>query len=201
MGGLSPLSAKGPAAMSVDPASPPAPAATPRAFVALWPRPEDAFRLAEAADLALAAHRPPGRRMPPVDLHLTLAFIGALDEAGLARTRDVLRASPSPADSVGQDACLTIDRLGGFRGGIAWLGPSTLPDWLEELARTVRGRLREAGIPFDAKPFVPHVTVRRNAGRVEGTAIPPLPATGWRLVLARPGPPDAPGRYLPAPLD
>ena len=87
------------------------------------------------------------------NLHLTLAFVGEHPEPD-----EVLDALETvafrPFDS-------RLDGYGNF-GDLWWVGVSdTAP--LEAVVRRVRRALADAGIPFDRKRFVPHITVLRRA--------------------------------------
>lgn len=87
------------------------------------------------------------------NLHLTLAFIGEMpcpDEALEALETVSFR----PFD-------LRMDGCGCF-GDLWWVGVSDTAA-LEAVARRVRRALVEAGVPFDRKRFVPHITVLRRA--------------------------------------
>lgn len=161
-----------------------------RTFVALWPPAEAARRLGEEARLAAAQHG--GRPMPGVDLHVTLAFIGELaPEASAplaARLRSRLHAACPPTG-----ATIVFDRIDSFRGAnVIWLGASAPPGWLQLLADAVRDGLDDAGVPFDRKPFVPHLTVARGA-RAPAGPIGALAVSGWRVALVRSIEPAAAG--------
>ncbi|UXY13691.1 RNA 2',3'-cyclic phosphodiesterase [Chitiniphilus purpureus] len=112
-----------------------------------------------------------GRAMPAANLHLTLAFLGETPAAQvpvlLARLATLSR----------HRAHWRIDRVGSFKTGspkgcIVWAGGPASAG-LTELVGTLWQALREDGMAFDAKPFVPHVTLLRAAGSVART-MPPL---------------------------
>jgi 2'-5' RNA ligase len=100
------------------------------------------------------------------------------------------RACPGAADAV------ALDRIGAFRGAnVTWLAPSAPPPWLGPLAEAVRRGLDEAGIAYDRKPFVPHLTLARGA-RAPAAEVEPLVVSGWRVALVASGGPAASGgRY------
>ncbi|MCA1925864.1 MAG: RNA 2',3'-cyclic phosphodiesterase [Thiobacillus sp.] len=157
-------------------------AETLRLFFALWP--DDATR--DALDRVGKCLHPHwgGRRMRADTLHLTLAFLGSLPAescAALLPRIDVLRAAAFE---------LVLDRAGFWpHNHIGWLGcrDASLP--LAALAERLRGELREAGVPFDAQPFLPHVTLLRNAtgGRAPSCTPVRWRATDFALIASRTG--------------
>jgi 2'-5' RNA ligase len=59
---------------------------------------------------------------------------------------------------------LTLDCWGCWpRNGIAWVGPSRVPDPLLQLATGMEVWSRDAGFEMDARPFTPHATLVRKA--------------------------------------
>ena len=121
-----------------------------RLFVALQPEPAFRDALAVMQD-HLRAAGVAGRYLEPANLHLTLAFIGMWPE-------EITRLLPS----VQKPFLITLSHPGIFReAGVLWAGvePS---EALDDLALQVRNVLSEAGIPFDGKPFCPHITLVRK---------------------------------------
>ena len=73
----------------------------------------------------------------------------------------------------------SIDALGWFaRARVAWAGGSSNAQ-LDTAAARARARLDQLAIPYDRKPFVPHVTLFRDTRRFDcsGPLTPPL---AWR---------------------
>ena len=104
-----------------------------------------------------------GRRTPPENLHLTLAFIGEYGNPD--EVLDVMETVPFEP--------LTI-RFGGF-----WHLKDMYLLRLEESAgllayvKRLRHSLADAGIPFDRRSFKPHITLFRNVTlREDGFTIP-----------------------------
>lgn len=160
-----------------------------RLFFALWP--DEATRAGLAA-WAQAIHCVSGGRMTPAsDLHLTLAFLGSVRPEALATIEGAAAAIAPPAFT------LVIDQPGCWRHNrIVWAGARETPLALRELVDALRGSLALARIAFDAKPFVPHVTLVRDARA--GVALPPLQPVRWTvrgfaLVESQPAPGG--GRY------
>lgn len=89
------------------------------------------------------------------NLHLTLAFIGETREKEeVKRAMDRISFSPFK---------LSVRELGTF-GDILWAGVKG-NQGLKGLAKDIRTQLDAAGIPYDDKEFIPHITlVRKMSG-------------------------------------
>jgi 2'-5' RNA ligase len=100
------------------------------------------------------------RLTPPEQLHLTLVFIGNVDEASARRVEDVL--VPSIAISpftLELGACGMFPSSG--RPRVLWLGVSRGSEELAELHRTVSGRLDQVGVQQEDRTYHPHLTIGR----------------------------------------
>jgi RNA 2',3'-cyclic 3'-phosphodiesterase len=130
--------------------------ATRRVFFALWP---DAGLRASLAQAARRMHHVlHGRRIRDENLHLTLAFIGAVDAKNLPR----LLAPPAGVFTPAFP--FTLDDWGCWaRNGIGWAAPSHIPAVLLDLAGNLEGWLRDGGFELERRPFMPHVTLVRDA--------------------------------------
>jgi 2'-5' RNA ligase len=124
-------------------------------------------RLLRAASRLLPAGAGDGVRIRwvrPVDLHLTLAFLGQVDPARLERIQRSLAML---------DAALLHLELSGvaaFPGILhARLQPSAS---LLAFAERVTASMESCGFPRESRPFVPHVTLARTKGRI---SLPPAP--------------------------
>jgi 2'-5' RNA ligase len=107
-------------------------------------------------------------------LHLTLAFLGRvaderLDEA-VAAVGEATRSRPAYAAS--------LTRAGRFpltgRPHVVWLGLADGAAESEQIATAVRDALAARALPFDNKPFRPHVTigrVREDADRAQAIEV------------------------------
>ncbi len=151
-----------------------------RLFFALWPDPGVRARL-DAATARLHAVRGGGRTRAET-IHLTLVFIG---EIGGERLADVLTAAAAVAVPRFE---VQFDRTDCWRHNrVAHLGTSDAPPALRELVRQLEARLTEAGIPFDRRAYVPHITLLRRADcspEMENPALAPIrwPARDFILV-------------------
>lgn len=129
-----------------------------RYFLAAWPDQAVRDRLAEWSRRLDAGHA--ARRIPADKLHITLVFLGTLGRSEL----DAVRATA--AETPWSGASLTVDRIGYWkRPRIVWAGSSAGSEALAALAEALRGRLRRLGFRVEARPFAPHITLFRKAGR------------------------------------
>lgn len=137
-------------------------AETLRLFFALWPASELQAKLAAWAEQAAGR----GRAMRRENIHLTLAFLGAT-EAALVPNLIALAAGVRFAP-----IRLPLDRAGYWKHNrIIWCGAGEEPQAVTALVEGLRARLDAAGIRYDPKPFVSHVTLVRNA-----SGLPAAPA-------------------------
>lgn len=130
------------------------PGATMRLFVALVP-PADA--LAELAAAVDALRSTPGLRWTrPEQWHVTLAFLAEVDD----RTRAAL--VPRLERAAHRHAPLTLALAGGGRfGQVLWTRVDGDRVALRGLADSVRAAARRCGLPTDARPYRPHLTLAR----------------------------------------
>ena len=123
-----------------------------RAFVALT-LPEPIRSELVLTQMAL----PLPRRVPPGNLHLTLAFLGELTHPALDEVHGALSALRAP----GFDLRLRgLGLFGGKRPRNLHAGVVPEPA-LEHLQAKVVRAVRNAGVPLEARRFVPHVTLAR----------------------------------------
>ena len=147
-------------------------AATVRLFFALWPASDLQATLAAWAKQAAGR----GRVMRSENVHLTLAFLGATDAAlvpDLIAIAAGVRFAPIR---------LPLDRAGYWKQNrIIWCGAGEELPALGALVKDLRVRLDAAGIRYDPKPFVSHVTLVRDACRPTRRCRP-----GFALVWGKP---------------
>ena len=129
-----------------------------RLFFAVWPTPEVQHALGQIA--RRAQRECGGRAVPPSNIHLTLVFLGDLPRERLATLETI-----APAVR-GQRFELTVDRLEFWRHNrILWAGTRDIPEALQALVARLQDALAGADFRFDRRPYVPHVTLLRNARR------------------------------------
>jgi len=153
-----------------------------RAFIALVPDPASLSRLAAystsslassldacsvsrsvclstvMADTAAPAARLKATPYDPADLHMTLAFLGAIDASHIAA---ILSQLPDIAKPLPTLTCI---------GEAWWPKPSKprvhvirygQPDALKGLFEAVQTLARSLSLPVDSRPFRPHITLGR----------------------------------------
>ncbi len=143
-----------------------------RLFFALWP--DEAVR-AQLAHWARELHALcGGRPTRPENLHVTLAFLGNVENA---RVAEVERAASEVTPC---STSLVLDQPGYWKHNrIAWAGASTVPVEIETCVAELRSALARSRIAFDSKGFVSHVTLLRDAR--EPREMPALDPIEWRL--------------------
>jgi 2'-5' RNA ligase len=165
--------------------------ATRRLFFALWPDADVIAALTPWAQRAQEACG--GRRMRADTLHLTLAFLGAVEEDRIADLAGLLQQRRWTG------GLLRLDRVGRFRGPrIVWAGPSEPAPWLDALRGAVWRALARQGFREPQEPFRAHVSLLRNAGEGDLSALPESPPILWtanRLVLVASAPRESGSYY------
>jgi len=158
-----------------------------RLFFALWPPQALQHELFQLAGRVLGAAD--GRRIVMENIHLTLAFLGAVEEdrrACCERAAAAVRGVPFS---------LRLERVGCFRRtGVLWAGPAQTPPPLIALVDALGAALAACGYVPEQRVFRPHLTLVRKV------RCPPhesaCPALDWAvkefvLVESRPAPDGA----------
>jgi 2'-5' RNA ligase len=131
---------------------------TARLFFAAWPAPEVQRAL---GDVARNAQREcGGRAVPAHNIHLTLVFLGDLPRNHIAALETLAASIEAPCFT------LPVDRLEYWRHNrLLWAGVVTCPEALQTLVERMQESLAAAGHRLDRRPYVPHVTLLREARR------------------------------------
>ena len=106
-----------------------------------------------------------GRYIPAQDLHMTLAFIGEVPDAGPVKTA----LSKVEAEKFR----MTLSDFGYFEN-LLYIGVKSNQK-LKKCAQDIRKALGDAGIPYDKKNFTPHITLVRDI-KGKRPLLPPAPA-------------------------
>ena len=129
----------------------------------------------------------------PERWHLTLAFLGEVEEARL----DPLRERLARAAGRYPPLHLAFAGAGRFDGRVLWVGLTGDTEALQRLAGSVAGAARHTGIAVEDRRYRPHLTLARTArptdlrplvAALEGYAGPLWVASEARLVRSFRGP-------------
>ena len=130
----------------------------PRLFIALPVPAEVAKRLAQA----MSSNTDSWRRVKPDSLHLTLVFLGNVDERSVGSVGQALHRA---AAQVAQFD-LSIGGIGGFptdaKAKVLWAGVRGELSALQVLHDRLRMELHAEGFQLEERPYRPHVTVARS---------------------------------------
>ena len=179
-----------------------------RLFAAVYPPPEAVEHLgAQVARLRVGAAAAEGinvRLADPAQAHVTLAFLGEVEADRLVAVESALGlAAEWSRDGRESSPRLRLGGGGKFGRGhftILWVDLQGDVPALAVLARLIRSRLRNNRLPYDEKPFRPHLTVARPGDRVPPADVaahvetlhayegPEWPASELVLMRSNPGP-------------
>ena len=137
-----------------------------RAFLAI-PFSADEHKILESLQESLATMPALGdfRWMRPRNIHITLRFLGDIEDAQAETAAEALRRASEQVCAFD----ISIDRFGVFpqlkRPSVLWVGPSETPGPLTELEANLSLYLGEAGFPTREGAFRPHLTIARRRSR------------------------------------
>ena len=117
-----------------------------------------------------------GNYVPGANLHMTLVFIGETNQA--QEVKDILKNIPVPPARIK----LYELQLKGNLLHAEVKGNQKLKSYVSD----VKDAFEAAGIPFDKKKFMPHITlVRKAAGNYKGIALPKEEMTVSKVSLLK----------------
>jgi 2'-5' RNA ligase len=141
------------------------PLSTVRTFVAVNLGPDIKAALAGVQD-RLKATRADVGWVRPDNLHLTLKFLGPVEEGRLGLIGDAIAAAVTGCSAIH----LAFEGLGAFprprEARVVWIGLSRGAEALAALQARIETALEPLGFTRDARPFAAHLTL----GRVRGPA-------------------------------
>ena len=159
-----------------------------RAFFGL-PLPEAHRTALDAYISACAAAAPQFRWTPAANLHLTIRFLGHLEQAVAEGIADRLGDDPQAGFDVRLDGTGTFKR--GRLARVVWMGLASGTEAMAALAAAVEAACVAAGLEPEPRRFSAHLTLARARARDGAVlaALPPPPELpAWRvetLVLFR----------------
>ena len=126
-----------------------------RLFFALWPDPGARSQLLRLQDSLRSSVE--ARWVLPVNLHLTLTFIGQVTAERLQDVREVAASAEAEPFS------MWLNGLECWRSSRALcLTPKQVPTALNHLVETLATGLDRAGFELDKRPYRPHLTLARQ---------------------------------------
>jgi len=126
-----------------------------RLFFALWPDQETRERIYAVSTMLPEKS---GRRVSAANLHITLVFLGNIDEQ---QCRDVQQAA---SEISSRSFSLKLDKAGKWpRSKVIWLAATTIPDELTSLVAELNESASNCGIKVKSRPYSPHATLARKA--------------------------------------
>jgi len=152
-----------------------------RLFFALWP--DDRVRAALAGWTVACHAAAGGRAVRAANLHMTLAFLGEVEES---RLQDLERVA---GQALGDSFTLDLVSVRYWRhNGIVYAEPAEVPVALQTLAASLRSGLADAGFPIEERPFAAHATLVRDVRH--DPVLVEVPAIRWvvkSMALVRSG--------------
>ncbi|MEM3396001.1 MAG: RNA 2',3'-cyclic phosphodiesterase [Thermoplasmata archaeon] len=92
-------------------------------------------------------------------IHITLRFLGNIEEKAVEEISGVIKSCASPKEFV-----VKLRGMGAFPNlnyiNVVWIGISN-PAELERMSTCINEKLLELGFPKEDKPFAPHITLAR----------------------------------------
>ncbi|MGY6277655.1 RNA 2',3'-cyclic phosphodiesterase [Methylomonas sp. MgM2] len=139
-----------------------------RLFFALWP--DEATR--QKCRKVLRAIRGHGRPVSPMNLHITLVFLGSVDEARQ------IAMSHAAADIIVAPMTLSFNRLAYWKkpAVVCLTAEQTDPAMLNLVDQLTAAAVKNE-ISIDQRPYKPHVTLLRKASALPEIEIKPI---SWR---------------------
>jgi 2'-5' RNA ligase len=148
--------------MTMNPDNSPAPppeTKSQRLFFALWPPLELSRELYSVAGRVLEGE---ARRVPPENIHLTLAFLGSV-KFSFRQCAEQVAATIRTGSFT-----LTMEQIGCWqKPGILWVGPRHTPEALSRLVRELNAGLVACGYAPEERSYAAHLTLARKLCRCD----------------------------------
>jgi 2'-5' RNA ligase len=138
---------------------------TERLFFAIWPDESVVQHLKQLAEPVMQTTS--GKITPPENWHLTLAFLGNIDQSH----KQCMEKAATQIQST--HFTLTFEQFGYWsKNRILWLGVDKTPDTLTDLVKQLNQQLYPCGYSPEIRPFKAHLTLMRKAFLTK--ALPPI---------------------------
>jgi len=142
-----------------------------RVFFALWPEDKTRNKIIEAFEKS-SINKKQGRMVSPDNLHITLHFIGNVNQQKLDCLHRV--AQTVKADSFN----LELNHYGYFyKPKVLWIGLKQKPEPLGFLHKILGDSLAECNYQVEQRPYAPHITLMRKL--VEPETLESINAIHW----------------------
>jgi RNA 2',3'-cyclic 3'-phosphodiesterase len=123
-----------------------------RLFYALWP---DSKTRSNLSDVCTQIDR--GRLIAPQNLHITLLFLGRVDNDIRQRLSDETDDIPA------KHFQFQLSGSGWWkRSGVLWLAPAHIPEQLYNLADRLAAIAARCNLSIEDRPYRPHVSLARK---------------------------------------
>lgn len=132
---------------------------TRRLFFTLWP--DDETRLLLRKNFNKAVQHGGGKRVPDLNLHLTLSFLGSVDSS----VQDCVEQF---ADTLVLAPCeLILDKIDYWpKPRVLYIGCSKTPQSLARFVCELNDGVKQCGVGVNIRSFVPHITLMRKVNKL-----------------------------------
>ena len=131
-----------------------------RAFIAIS-LPEEIKKFLAHVQDELKATGADVKWVKPKNIHLTLKFLGEIDEEKLKAVNEILKETAETQ----KQYTITVGQAGAFPNinspRVIWMGIEKGTDTLKQTAQVLDEKLQKIGFPKEEKPFSAHITLGR----------------------------------------
>jgi RNA 2',3'-cyclic 3'-phosphodiesterase len=137
-----------------------------RAFVAIK-LPDEISAFIHKIQEGLRSYGLKARWIRPENIHLTLKFLGDINNEDIKKAGDVIirAAGENPSMSLGAKGIGVFP--GVKRPRVIWTGISGQKKELTDLQKTLDGKFEIIGFPKEKRPFKGHLTIARVKGKID----------------------------------
>jgi len=141
-----------------------------RAFIAISLPTETKNNLSKIQD-RLKTALPKISWVKPINLHLTLKFLGEISPKQLKDIRQVTTeiAKDTPEFKIKLETLGIFPNIPSAR--IIWVGTNQLPSELKILVDRIETRIAELGKPKEERPFSAHITIARIKSNIDSSIL------------------------------